>query len=249
MLERYEGYAERLRPMIADTSLLVDRALKDGKRVLFDGAQGTLLDLDHGTYPFVTSSARRSPAGACQSAGIGPTRIDSVIGVAKAYVTRVGEGPFPTEMHGDDQERLRKPGGEYGAITGRARRCGWLDLVGAAHGRAADRDQSLALTKLDVLSAFAELPVCVRYLLPDGTESEEFPAHQSDFHHCRAVYETLRGWEEPLDGVVELADLPVRAREYVSFVERQLDVEVSLIGTGAERAQVLAARDVEAVAS
>ena len=139
--------------------------------------------------------------------------------------------------------------GEFGTVTGRERRCGWLDLVGLRYAVRLNGITSLALTKLDVLSAFAELPVCVRYLLPDGTESEEFPAHQSDFHHCRPVYETLRGWEEPLDGVEELADLPARAREYVSFVEQQLDVEVSLIGTGAERAQVLAARDVEAVAS
>ena len=248
LLEPYEGYAERLRPMVADTSLLVDRALKDGKRVLFDGAHGTLLDLDHGTYPFVTSSPTVA-GGAAVGTGIGPTRIDSVIGVAKAYLTRVGEGPFPTEIEGSDQDRLRELGGEFGTVTGRERRCGWLDLVGLRYAVRLNGITSLALTKLDVLSAFAELPVCVRYLLPDGTESEEFPAHQSDFHHCRPVYETLRGWEEPLDGVEELADLPARAREYVAFVERQLEVEVSLIGTGAERAQVLAARDVEAVAS
>ena len=248
LAERYEGYAGRLRPMIADTSLIVDRALKDGKRVIFDGAHGTLLDLDHGTYPFVTSSPTVA-GGAAVGTGIGPTRIDSVIGVAKAYVTRVGAGPFPTEIEGPDQDRLQELGGEVGTVTGRTRRCGWLDLVGLRFAVRLNGITSLALTKLDVLSAFSALPVCVRYLLPDGTETEEFPAHQSDFHHCRPVYETLPGWQEPLDGVASLADLPGAAREYVAFVEEQLGVEVSLIGTGAERARVLSARDVEAVAS
>jgi adenylosuccinate synthase len=164
-------------------------------------------------------------------------------------VTRVGAGPFPTEIEGPDQDRLQELGGEVGTVTGRTRRCGWLDLVGLRFAVRLNGITSLALTKLDVLSAFSALPVCVRYLLPDGTETEEFPAHQSDFHHCRPVYETLPGWQEPLDGVASLADLPGAAREYVAFVEEQLGVEVSLIGTGAERARVLSARDVEAVAS
>jgi adenylosuccinate synthase len=248
LVERYEGYAERLRPLIADTSLLVDRALQEGKRVLFDGAHGTLLDLDHGTYPFVTSSPTVA-GGAAVGTGIGPTRIDSVIGVAKAYVTRVGEGPFPTEIQGPDQARLQELGGEFGTVTGRQRRCGWLDLVGLRYAARLNGMTSLALTKIDVLSTFAELPVCVRYLLPDGSETEEFPAHQSDFHHCRPVYETLPGWQAPLDVVASISDLPVAARRYISFVEDQLGVEVSLIGTGAERARVLSARAVEAVAS
>jgi adenylosuccinate synthase len=248
LVERYDGYAERLRPLIADTSLIVDRALKNGKRVLFDGAHGTLLDLDHGTYPFVTSSPTVA-GGAAVGTGIGPTRIDSVIGVAKAYVTRVGEGPFPTEIEGPDQARLQQLGGEFGTVTGRQRRCGWLDLVGLRFAVRLNGMTSLALTKLDVLSAFAELPVCVRYLLPDGSETDEFPAHQSDFHHCRPVYETLTGWEEPLDGVERISELPEAAQAYVAFVEEQLGVEVSLIGTGAERTRVLSARDVEAVAS
>ena len=174
-------------------------ALKDGKAVLFEGAQATLLDLDHGTYPFVTSSNPIAGA-AATGIGIGPTRIDRVIGVAKAYVTRVGEGPFPTEIVGPDQERLRELGGEYGTVTGRQRRCGWLDLVGLRYAVRLNGMTSLALTKLDVLSAFAELPVCVRYRLRDGTETDEFPAHQSDFHHCEPIYETLPGWKEPLDG-------------------------------------------------
>jgi adenylosuccinate synthase len=242
-----EAWARRLRPYITDTSLLVDRALKDGRFVIFEGAQATLLDLDHGTYPFVTSS-NPIAAAAATGIGIGPNRIDAVIGVAKAYVTRVGEGPFPTEITGPDQERLRELGGEYGTVTGRVRRCGWLDLVGLRYAVRLNGITSLALTKLDVLSAFAELPVCVRYRLRDGTETDEFPAHQSDFHHSAPVYETLPGWQEPLDGLTDVDDLPAAARRYVEFVEEQLDVEVSLIGTGRERERVLAQRGVEALA-
>jgi adenylosuccinate synthase len=244
--EQAESYAQRLRPYIHDTSLLVDRALRDGKAVLFEGAQATLLDLDHGTYPFVTSSSPIAGA-ASTGIGIGPNRIDRVIGVAKAYVTRVGEGPFPTEIGGPDQERLREFGGEYGTVTGRQRRCGWLDLVGLRYAVRLNGITSLALTKLDVLSAFAELPVCVRYRLRDGTETDEFPAHQSDFHHCEPIYETLPGWREPLDGIEDVAALPAAARRYVQFVESELGVEVCLIGTGADRERVLSRRGLETV--
>jgi adenylosuccinate synthase len=230
----YEEYAQRLRSYVADTSLLVDRALKDGKRVLFEGAQGTLLDLDHGTYPFVTSSNPLA-AGAATSIGIGPTRIDDVLGVAKAYVTRVGEGPFPSEIEGPDQARVRELGHEFGTVTGRERRCGWLDLVALRYAVRLNGITQLALTKLDVLSPFAHIPVCVRYLLPDGSETDEFPAHQSDFHHCRPVYESLPGWESELAGDT----LPTAAEAYVDFVARELDVEVTLIGIGAEREQVI----------
>jgi adenylosuccinate synthase len=235
---RMEELAERLRPYVADASLLVDRALRDGQRVLLEGAQGTLLDLDHGTYPFVTSSNPIAGA-AATGIGIGPTRIDEVLGVAKAYVTRVGEGPFPTEIQGRDQARVRELGAEYGTTTGRERRCGWLDLVGLRFAVRINGITSLALTKLDVLSTFAELPVCTRYRLRDGTETDEFPAHQSDFHHAEPVYETLPGWLEPLDGVADADSLPLNARRYVEFVEGELDVEVSLVGTGAERERVL----------
>ena len=231
---RYEEYAQRLRPYITDTSLLVDRALRDGKAVLLEGAHATLLDLDHGTYPFVTSSTTIA-GGAAPGIGIGPTRIDEVVGVAKAYVTRVGAGPFPTEIEGPNQERLRELGGEFGTVTGRERRCGWLDLVALRYAARLNGFTSLALTKLDVLSAFAEIPVCVRYLLPDGSETADFPAHQSDFHHCRPVYETLPGWREPLGD-----ELPPAAKAYVELVERELEVEVSLVGTGAERERVVA---------
>jgi adenylosuccinate synthase len=233
LADRMEACAARLRPYIADTSLLVERALKDGQRVLLEGAQGTLLDLDHGTYPFVTSSNPIAGA-AATGIGIGPTRIESVIGVAKAYVTRVGEGPFPTEIEGPDQARVRELGDEYGTTTGRERRCGWLDLVGLRFAARVNGMTSLALTKLDVLSAFAEIPVCVRYRLPDGSETDEFPAHQSDFHHARPIYEVLPGWREPLDGA-----LPSAARRYVEFVEERLELEVGMVGTGADRASVI----------
>jgi adenylosuccinate synthase len=215
LADRMETCAARLRPYIADTSLLVDQALRAGERVLLEGAQGTLLDLDHGTYPFVTSSNPIAGA-AATGIGIGPTRIDSVVGVAKAYVTRVGEGPFPTEIDGPDEARVRELGEEYG-------------FAARVNGMT-----SLALTKLDVLSAFAEIPVCTRYRLPDGSETEEFPAHQSDFHHARPVYETLTGWREPLDD-----RLPAAARSYVDFVESALELEVSMIGTGADRESVI----------
>jgi adenylosuccinate synthase len=245
--DRAEGWAERLRRYITDTSLLVDRALKEGRYVLFEGAQGTLLDLDHGTYPFVTSS-NPIAAAAATGTGIGPNRIDSVLGVSKAYVTRVGEGPFPTEIEGPDQERMRELGGEYGTVTGRQRRCGWLDLVGLRYAVRLNGIVALALTKLDVLSNFAELPVCVRYRLPDGSETGEFPAHQSDFHHAEPVYETLPGWEEPLDSVESLEELPDAARRYVGFVEESLGVEVCMVGTGPDRERILASRTLESVA-
>jgi adenylosuccinate synthase len=240
--ERYEGYARRLRPHIADTSLLVDRALRDGKHVLFEGAQGTLLDLDHGTYPFVTSS-NPVAAAAATGVGIGPNRLDTILGVFKAYVTRVGEGPFPSEIEGPEQERIRELGGEFGTVTGRERRCGWLDLVALRYASRLNGFTSLAMTKLDVLSAFAALPICVRYRLRDGTETDEFPVHQSDFHHCEPVYEVLPGWQEPLDEAEELSDLPDAARRYVEFVERELGVAVALVGTGRERERVLARAD------
>jgi adenylosuccinate synthase len=247
VVRRLDRVAPRLAPFIADTSLLVDTALRDGRYVLFEGAQGTLLDLDHGTYPFVTSS-NPVASQAATGTGIGPNRLDAVIGVAKAYVTRVGEGPFPTEIEGADQERVRELGGEFGTVTGRERRCGWLDLVALRYAVRLNGITSLALTKLDVLSAFDELPVCVAYRIRGGETTPDFPAHQSDFHHALPVYETLEGWSVPLGGVTSLDELPSAARRYVGFVETQLDVEVSLVGTGAEREAVLASRGVAAVA-
>jgi adenylosuccinate synthase len=235
---RYESYAQRLRPIVGDASLLVDEALRGGKEVLFEGAQGTLLDLDHGTYPFVTSS-NPVASGAATGIGIGPTRIDRVIGVAKAYVTRVGEGPLPSEIEGPDQGRVQELGGEFGTVTGRVRRCGWLDLVALRYAVRVNGITSLALTKLDVLSSFAELPVCVAYVLRDGSETPHFPAHQSDFHHARPVWEVLPGWREPLDNASSRDGLPDAARRYVDSVERELDVPVELVGVGAARERVL----------
>ena len=236
LADALERHASRIRSYVSDTSLLVDRALHEGREVLLEGGQGTLLDVDHGTYPFVTSSSTVA-ANAATGVGIGPNRIDRVVGVAKAYVTRVGEGPFPTEIAGADQKRVSELGGEFGTVTGRVRRCGWLDLVALRYAVRLNGITSLALTKLDVLSHFAEVPVCVAYRLRDGSETFDFPAHQSDFHHCQPVYETLPGWSEPItDG------LPDAARAYVDFVEQALGVEIALVGTGAERERVVALR-------
>jgi adenylosuccinate synthase len=237
--ERTAAFAERLAPYVGDVSLLVDQALDAGKQVLFEGAQATLLDLDHGTYPFVTSS-NPIASGAATGIGIGPTRIDRVLGVSKAYVTRVGEGPFPSEIVGADQDRLRELGGEYGTVTGRERRCGWLDLVALRYAVRVNGMTSLALTKLDVLSAFDELPVCVRYRLRDGSETQDFPAHQSDFHHAEPVWETLPGWSSPLDDASTLDELPEAARRYVDFVSDALGIPIELVGVGAARDRVLA---------
>ena len=236
---RYAGYAQRLAPYVGDVSLLVDTALAEGKHVLFEGAQATLLDLDHGTYPFVTSS-NPIASGAATGVGIGPTRIDRVVGVSKAYVTRVGEGPFPSEIAGPEQAQLRELGGEFGTVTGRERRCGWLDLVALRYAVRVNGMTSLALTKLDVLSAFAELPVCVRYRLRDGTETEHFPAHQSDFHHAEPVWEILPGWSQPLDDASTVGDLPQQAQDYVEFVAAALRLPIDLVGVGAARERVLA---------
>jgi len=236
---RYAGYAERLAPFVGDVSLLIDDALRAGRHVLFEGAQATMLDLDHGTYPFVTSS-NPIASGAATGVGIGPTRIDRVLGVAKAYVTRVGEGPLPSEIEGPQQARLRELGGEYGTVTGRERRCGWLDLVALRYAVRVNGITSLALTKLDVLSEFDELPVCIRYRQRDGSETPHFPAHQSDFHHAEPVFEVVAGWRRPLDEAATLAELPGPARAYVELVARELEVPVELVGIGAARDRVLA---------
>jgi adenylosuccinate synthase len=235
----HEQFAQRLRPYVADTSLLVDTALRERKRVLLEGAQGTLLDLDHGTYPFVTSSNPTAGA-AATGIGIGPTRIDDVVGVSKAYVTRVGAGPFPSEMDDELAAQVRELGQEFGTVTGRERRPGWLDLVALRYAVRLNGITSIALTKLDVLSAFDQLKVCVRYRLPDGSETPDFPAHQSDFHHAEPVLETVQGWATALDGCTTIADLPEPARAYVELVERALGVPIRLVGTGAAREQVLA---------
>ena len=236
-------YAERIRPFIADTSLIVNRALDDGQTVLCEGAQATLLDLDHGTYPFVTSS-NPIAGGPCVGLGIGPTRITAVLGVAKAYLTRVGAGGFPSEADEQGSERIREHGGEYGTVTGRERRCGWLDLVGLRFAARINGLTQLAVTKLDVLSIFDRIPVCVGYRLPDGTVLDEFPAHQSDFHHAQPVYEELDGWNTDISGVRTFDALPAAARGYLEFIEQQVGVPVAIVGTGQRRDQIITVHEV-----
>jgi len=231
-------HAERLRPHIADTALLIDEALRGGRHVLFEGAQGIMLDLDHGTYPFVTSSNPTAGA-ACTGTGIGPTRIDRVLGVAKAYATRVGEGPFPTELADDDGRRMLERGNEFGTTTGRQRRCGWIDLVALRYAARISGITQLALTKLDVLSGFGRVRLCVAYQTRDGERLEEFPYHQTVFHGCRPIYEEMPGWTEDLSECRNPEDLPPRARDYVDAIAKAVEVPITLIGTGQGRHQVI----------
>jgi adenylosuccinate synthase len=242
------AHAERLRPYIADTSLLIAEALERGDQVLCEGAQGTLLDVDHGTYPFVTSS-NPTAGGAAVGLGFGPTKVTSVVGVAKAYLTRVGAGPFPSEADDTESDRLRHAGGEFGVVTGRPRRCGWLDLVALRYAARVNGLTELVLTKLDVLSGFDEIPVCTAYRLADGSETDDFPAHQSDFHHAGPVFETLAGWHEPIDDVTSFESLPPAAQRYIEHVERGVGVPVALVGVGQRRHQILARRNAAVVAN
>jgi adenylosuccinate synthase len=237
----YLGYAERLTPHIADTRLVLDGALRDGRTVLLEGAQATLLDLDHGTYPFVTSS-NPTAGGACVGAGIPPTRIDRVVGVSKAYTTRVGAGPFPTELHDEAGEHLRKTGQEYGTTTGRPRRTGWFDAVVARYSVRVNGLTDLVLTKLDVLSGLDRVPLCVAYEV-DGKQHDDMPMTQTEFHHARPVYEYLDGWWEDLADVRRFEDLPAAARRYVLRVEELCGVPVSVIGVGPRRDQTIVRRD------
>jgi adenylosuccinate synthase len=236
-------FAERLRPFIDDTALIIDEALRAGKRVLFEGAQGTMLDIDHGTYPFVTSSNPTAGA-ACTGTGIGPTRIDRVLGVTKAYVTRVGEGPFPTELDDADGRRMLERGNEFGTTTGRQRRCGWLDLVALRYAARLSGMTGLALTKLDVLSGFERVKLCVAYRDRDGERLTTFPYHQTVFHGCTPEYEELPGWHEDLSDCRELDDLPPPARAYVERIAEAVEVPITLIGTGQGRHQVIDVVDV-----
>jgi adenylosuccinate synthase len=236
-------FAERLRPFIDDTALIIDEALRAGSRVLFEGAQGTMLDIDHGTYPFVTSSNPTAGA-ACTGTGIGPTRIDRVLGVTKAYVTRVGEGPFPTELDDADGQLMLERGNEFGTTTGRQRRCGWLDLVALRYAARLSGMTDLALTKLDVLSGFDRVKLCVAYRDRDGNRLTTFPYHQTVFHGCRPEYEELPGWHEDLSDCRELDDLPPRARAYVERISEAVEVPITLIGTGQGRHQVIDVVDV-----
>ena len=237
ILEEYLTYAEILRPYVADTSLLLDKALKAGKTVLLEGSQGTLLDVDHGTYPFVTSS-NPTAGGACTGSGIGPKAITRVIGIVKAYTTRVGSGPFPTELLDDDGEKLRTIGHEYGTTTGRNRRCGWYDAPIARYAVRINGLTDFFLTKLDVLTGWEKIPVCVAYDV-DGTRHDELPASQTDFHHAKPIYEYLPGWKEDISKARTLSDLPKNAQDYVKYLEEISGAPMSAIGVGPGRDETI----------
>jgi adenylosuccinate synthase len=241
VLAEYLGYAEALRPYIVDTSLLLNEALNRGEVVLLEGSQGTLLDVDHGTYPFVTSS-NPTAGGASTGSGVGPTKITRVIGIVKAYTTRVGSGPFPTELFDEDGEKLRSIGGEFGTTTGRSRRTGWYDALIARYAVRINGLTDFFLTKLDVLTGWEKIPVCVAYEI-EGKRVEELPASQTEFHHAKPVYEYLPGWSEDIAGARSLNDLPKNAREYVKFLEEISGAPISAIGVGPGREETIVVRD------
>ncbi len=239
--DEYLGYAERLRQYVADTGLVLGQALDNDRVVLLEGAQATMLDVDHGTYPFVTSSSPTA-GGACAGSGIGPTRITKVLGVVKAYTTRVGAGPFPTELTDEQGEWLRQTGGEYGVTTGRARRCGWFDAVIARYSTRVNGITDYFLTKLDVLSSLDKVPVCVAYEV-NGQRCEEIPTTQTEFHHARPVLEYLDGWSEDISAVQSFGDLPPNAQRYVQALEDMIGAPVCAVGVGPRRDQTLQIRE------
>ena len=246
VVEELLGYVQRLQPMVRDTGLLLSMALDEGRTVLLEGGQATLLDVDHGTYPFVTSSSATS-GGACTGSGIPPNRIDKVIAVVKAYTTRVGEGPFPTELTGTGQdgvdgERLRTVGHEFGTTTGRPRRCGWYDAVIARYAARVNGVTDFVLTKLDVLTGWDTIPVCVAYEV-DGKRFDEMPMTQTDFHHATPVYEYFAGWTEDISQARTFEDLPENAQRYIRALEQMSGAPFSSVGVGPDREQTLALRD------
>jgi adenylosuccinate synthase len=236
----YLAYGDRIRPYVADTGLILNKALDNDEVVLLEGAQATLLDVDHGTYPFVTSSSPTA-GGACAGSGIGPTRITRVIGIVKAYTTRVGAGPFPTELHDAKGEWLRKTGGEYGVTTGRARRTGWFDAVIARYATRVNGITDYFLTKLDVLSGLEKVPVCVAYDVA-GTRHDEIPMTQTEFHHAVPVYEYLDGWWEDISAVQDPGGLPRNAQAYIKALEEMIGAPVAAVGVGPRRDQTLQLR-------
>ena len=241
VVEELLGHAERVRPMVADTGRELLDALDAGRLVLFEGGQATLLDVDHGTYPFVTSS-NPTAGGACTGSGVPPTRIDRVIAVVKAYTTRVGEGPFPTELLDADGERLREDGGEYGTTTGRPRRCGWYDAPIARYAARVNGASDLVLTKLDVLSGWERVPVCVAYDVR-GVRHHEVPMTQTDFHHAVPVYEYLDGWSEDISDARSFEDLPKNAQRYVLALEELSGARISAVGVGQDREATVVRHD------
>lgn len=241
VIEQYLVYAERLRPHVVDCSLKIYDAIQQKRNILFEGAQGTLLDLDHGTYPYVTSS-NPVAGGACVGAGVGPTMIDRVIGVAKAYTTRVGEGPFPTELHGDMGQLLCDRGAEFGTTTGRRRRCGWFDAVIGRYAVRINGIDCLAITKLDVLDTLAEIQVCIAYEI-DGQHCQDFPSNARRFARCQPIYKTLPGWQQSTVNCRSLADLPHQALDYLKFLAELMAVPIALVSLGASRDQTIIVED------
>ena len=240
ILDEYQGYADRLRPLVVDTDVVVQEAVYGGKKVLFEGAQGTFLDLDHGTYPYVTSS-HPTAGGATLGTGIGPRSIDNVIGVCKAYTTRVGSGPFPTELLDETGEWIRHHGKEYGTVTGRSRRCGWLDSVVLRQSARINSLSGWAITRLDILSGFEKVCVATKYEL-DGKVIDHMPVDLGEFGRCKPVLEEIPGWSGDLRGCRTLADLPENARGYLRFVEEQTGVPVAIVSVGPDRAETIIAR-------
>ena len=235
------GWGERLKPLLRDTEQLLNGWIRDGRSILFEGAQGALLDVDHGTYPYVTSSNSTS-GGACTGTGVPPTRIDGAIGVLKAYTTRVGGGPFPSELHGDTAEFLRKRGNEYGTTTGRPRRCGWLDTVVARYAQLLNGVDAIALTKLDVLDDFDEIPVCTGYRIKGGIKGEilrDLPPDQWSLENVEPVLKTMKGWKKPTVGILEQSELPQEAQDYVDFIEQEIDAPITLTSTGPRREETI----------
>ena len=241
VLQEYLGYGKRLEPHVVECTRVIHEAARARKNILFEGAQGTLLDLDHGTYPYVTSSNPVS-GGACIGAGVGPTLIDRVIGVAKAYTTRVGEGPFPTELSGSLNDQLTERGGEFGTTTGRRRRCGWFDGVIGRYAVQVNGLDCLAITKLDVLDELDEIQVCVAYEL-DGERIEHFPSSSDDFARCRPIFETLSGWQCSTEDCRQLKDLPAAAMAYLRFLADLMEVPIAIVSLGASRDQTIVVED------
>ena len=237
IIDQYEGYAKRLAPYVTNISIIIDRAIKNGQQVLFEGAQGTHLDIDHGTYPFVTSS--NTVAGnACCGAGVGPGAITDVIGIVKAYTTRVGQGPFPAELFDEIGDRIQEKGAEFGATTGRRRRCGWLDTVILRNAARLNGITSFAVTKLDVLGGLESLKICVGYEYK-GEVIDDFPASLKVLSDCNPIYETLPGWSEDISGVKKMNELPANVRNYLDRIEELTQVSIDLISVGAERTQTI----------
>lgn len=241
VIEEYMGYADRLRPHIVDSSLMIDRAVRQRKNILFEGAQGTLLDLDHGTYPYVTSS-NPVAGGACIGSGVGPTMIDRVIGVAKAYTTRVGEGPFPTELRDHLGDQLCALGAEFGTTTGRQRRCGWFDAVIGRYAVRINGIDCVAITKLDVLDEMDEIQVCVAYEI-DGEKHHELPSSARQFAQCKPIYKTMPGWKQSTAQCRSLDDLPKEALNYLKFLAELMDVPIAIVSLGASRDQTIIVED------